>query len=119
MKKRHILTALLTALLLALAVSAGAQAAEVRPIPVDHDLVDLGNGEFCLTIMNADRIEKNGFSSIRNTDASMKIAAEGAAAMGMYPYYLYRQKNMSGNFENVGYAKEGKAGIYNILINIH
>ena len=61
-------------------------------------------------------IEKNGFSSIRNTDASMKIAAEGAAAMGMHPYYLYRQKNMSGNFENVGYAKEGKAGIYNILI---
>ncbi len=32
------------------------------------------------------------------------------------PYYLYRQKNMAGNFENVGYAKEGKAGIYNILI---
>ena len=61
-------------------------------------------------------IEKNGFSSIRNTDGSMKIAAQGAAAMGMHPYYLYRQKNMSGNFENVGYAKEGKAGIYNILI---
>ena len=36
--------------------------------------------------------------------------------MGMSPYYLYRQKNMSGNFENVGYAKDGKAGIYNILI---
>ena len=36
--------------------------------------------------------------------------------MGMHPYYLYRQKNMSGNFENVGYAREGKAGIYNILI---
>ena len=34
----------------------------------------------------------------------------------MEPYYLYRQKNMSGNFENVGYAKPGKAGIYNILI---
>ena len=61
-------------------------------------------------------IEKNGFSSICNTDGSMKIAAEGAASMGMHPYYLYRQKNMSGNFENVGYAKDGKAGIYNILI---
>ena len=36
--------------------------------------------------------------------------------MGMYPYYLYRQKNMSGNFENVGYAKPEKYGIYNILI---
>ena len=34
----------------------------------------------------------------------------------METYYLYRQKNMSGNFENVGYAKPGKAGIYNILI---
>ena len=30
--------------------------------------------------------------------------------------FLYRQKNMSGNFENVGYAREGRAGIYNILI---
>ena len=36
--------------------------------------------------------------------------------MGMVPYYLYRQKNMSGNFENVGYAREGRFGIYNILI---
>jgi oxygen-independent coproporphyrinogen-3 oxidase len=61
-------------------------------------------------------IEQNGFTSINNTDGSMAIAAAGAAEMGMHPYYLYRQKNMSGNFENVGYAKEGKAGIYNILI---
>ena len=36
--------------------------------------------------------------------------------MGMEPYYLYRQKNMSGNLENVGYARPGKEGIYNILI---
>ncbi|MGN0293563.1 MAG: coproporphyrinogen dehydrogenase HemZ, partial [Lachnospiraceae bacterium] len=42
--------------------------------------------------------------------------ARGAAQMGMEPYYLYRQKNMSGNLENVGYAKPGKEGIYNILI---
>ena len=61
-------------------------------------------------------IEKNGFTSISNTDECMEIAAQGAAAMGMHPYYLYRQKNMSGNFENVGYARDGKAGIYNILI---
>ena len=46
----------------------------------------------------------------------MKIAAEGAKQLGMKPYYLYRQKNMSGNFENVGYATAGKYGIYNILI---
>ena len=36
--------------------------------------------------------------------------------MDMTPYYLYRQKNIAGSFENVGYAKVDKAGIYNILI---
>lgn len=51
-----------------------------------------------------------------NTENTVKIAENGARDMGMAPYYLYRQKNMSGNFENVGYAKPGKYGIYNILI---
>ncbi len=32
------------------------------------------------------------------------------------PYYLYRQKNMSDNLENIGYARYGKEGLYNILI---
>ena len=57
------------------------------------------------------------FSSIKNTEEMMKIASEGALSMGLTPYYLYRQKNISGNFENTGYARLGKAGIYNILIN--
>lgn len=61
-------------------------------------------------------IEDNGMDMLVNTDATMQIASEGATRMDMKPYYLYRQKNMSGNFENVGYATEGKAGIYNILI---
>ena len=43
-------------------------------------------------------------------------AYEAAAKMDLVPYYLYRQKNIAGNFENVGYAKVDKAGIYNILI---
>lgn len=61
-------------------------------------------------------IEEHGISALRNTEETMRIAAEGAARLGMDPYYLYRQKNMSGNFENVGYAKPGKYGLYNILI---
>ncbi len=61
-------------------------------------------------------IEENGILALKNTDETMRIAAKGAEEMGMVPYYLYRQKNMSGNFENVGYAREGKFGIYNILI---
>ena len=54
-----------------------------------------------------------------------QIEAEGAAEMialarrrltagGWRPYYLYRQKYMAGNLENVGYAKPGKACLYNI-----
>lgn len=61
-------------------------------------------------------IQENGADTLRNTDEIMEIAARGARDMGMHPYYLYRQKNMSGNFENVGYAAEGKYGLYNILI---
>lgn len=61
-------------------------------------------------------IQENGIAMLHNTDSTMQIAAGAAEAMGMKPYYLYRQKNMSGNFENVGYAEPGKYGIYNILI---
>lgn len=61
-------------------------------------------------------IQENGISMLHNTDETMKIAAQGAEQLGMFPYYLYRQKNMSGNFENVGYAKPDKLGLYNILI---
>ncbi len=73
-----------------------------------------------LAVKRASRLrkwtEEHGISSIHNTDETMKIAAAGARALSMKPYYLYRQKNMSGNFENVGYAREGKYGLYNILI---
>ena len=51
-----------------------------------------------------------------NTPETMKIAGELAKSLHLEPYYLYRQKNMAGNFENTGYAKEGAYGIYNILI---
>lgn len=61
-------------------------------------------------------IEENGILALNNTDEMMEIVANGAAYMDMVPYYLYRQKNMAGNFENVGYARKGKFGIYNILI---
>lgn len=54
--------------------------------------------------------------SIENNQEIMKLTADYAKKMGMEPYYLYRQKNIAGNMENVGYAREGKAGIYNILI---
>ena len=53
---------------------------------------------------------------ITGTQEMIDLTARYAAEMGMEPYYLYRQKNMAGNFENVGYARPGKACLYNILI---
>ncbi|MGN0159144.1 MAG: coproporphyrinogen dehydrogenase HemZ [Brotaphodocola sp.] len=53
---------------------------------------------------------------ITNTQEMIDLTERYAREMGLEPYYLYRQKNMAGNFENVGYAAPGKACIYNILI---
>ena len=52
----------------------------------------------------------------RTLSQMIELAGEYARQMDLEPYYLYRQKNIAGNFENVGYAKVDKAGIYNILI---
>lgn len=46
----------------------------------------------------------------------IELAGEHAKLMGMHPYYLYRQKNMVGNLENIGYCKPGMESIYNIQI---
>lgn len=46
----------------------------------------------------------------------MKLGEEWNAKNGYDPYYLYRQKNILGNLENVGYAKPGEESIYNIII---
>ena len=54
--------------------------------------------------------------TFENNQEIMDMTMRTAYEMEMSPYYLYRQKNMKGNFENVGYAKVDKAGIYNILI---
>lgn len=60
-----------------------------------------------------DKYEEMG---LKNNMQIMDMTAKYCAEMELSPYYLYRQKNMAGNFENVGYAKVDKAGIYNILI---
>ena len=49
--------------------------------------------------------------------AQMLAGAEAELrADGFEPYYLYRQKYMSGSFENVGWCKPGYTGLYNIYM---
>ena len=63
-------------------------------------------------------IEKEQYEGKEAVQVSDMLAASVrfAKEQGYEPYYLYRQKNMEENLENVGYARPGKEGLYNILI---
>lgn len=61
-------------------------------------------------------LEKYNMTDARVMDELIGVSAEYTQNMGMHPYYMYRQKNMVGNFENVGYCKEGCECIYNVAI---
>lgn len=51
-----------------------------------------------------------------STNAMLRLVDESCMQMGMEPYYMYRQKNIPGNLENIGYSLPGKECLYNILI---
>ncbi|MCL1786357.1 MAG: coproporphyrinogen dehydrogenase HemZ [Defluviitaleaceae bacterium] len=48
------------------------------------------------------------------TEAMLAVAEKACQSAGLSPYYMYRQKNMVGMFENVGYAKPGCECLYNV-----
>jgi oxygen-independent coproporphyrinogen-3 oxidase len=49
-------------------------------------------------------------------EAMLNYANDRLRQAGYSPYYLYRQKNMSGGFENVGWTRPGYENFYNIAI---
>lgn len=73
-----------------------------------------------LAIKRAARLntERENYKDLRAKDVSRmyKLSKDFAERNGYLPYYLYRQKNMADNLENIGYAKYGREGLYNILI---
>ncbi|MDR2938768.1 MAG: coproporphyrinogen dehydrogenase HemZ [Clostridiales bacterium] len=71
-----------------------------------------------LAIKRASKLKEGLFNyGGLNIDEGMIGAIRGCAlSLGMVPYYLYRQKNMMGNFENVGYARPGLECAYNVQI---
>lgn len=73
-----------------------------------------------LAIKRAARLhtEKEQYKELKITNSPeiIELTSKYCRSLGLNPYYLYRQKNMAGNFENVGYARKGKEGVYNILI---
>lgn len=61
MKRIHLLCTAVLVLLLAVCFAACASAADVRPLEINPEQVDLNNGEFCLTVSDEDRIDDGGF----------------------------------------------------------
>ncbi len=59
-------------------------------------------------------IEKQLPEDFRITDRMQRRVFETAKSLGMKPYYLYRQKRITDNFENTGFAAEGKYCLYNV-----
>ncbi|MGM0501703.1 MAG: coproporphyrinogen dehydrogenase HemZ [Bacillota bacterium] len=71
-----------------------------------------------LTIKRAAKLRQQDFSAANRDqiDKMLELTKETAARLGLSPYYLYRQKSVMGNFENIGYSKPGRESIYNILM---
>jgi len=71
-----------------------------------------------LAIKRASRLnEARGAFALPNaqtTEEMLSIANATCVNAGLNPYYLYRQKNMVGMFENVGYSKPGYECLYNV-----
>ncbi|MFS0577240.1 coproporphyrinogen III oxidase [Sporosarcina sp. 179-K 3D1 HS] len=60
--------------------------------------------------------EKYQVADRTTVEQMMHLGEQWTAENGYVPYYLYRQKNILGNLENVGYAKPGEESLYNIII---
>lgn len=73
-----------------------------------------------LSFKRASRMTKNRDSyEVAERDEvvdMMKLATGWTEKHGYKPYYLYRQKNILGNLENIGYSLEGRESLYNIVM---
>lgn len=65
----------------------------------------------------ADLFEKRGsLPTAEEVTRMVAYANKTLSALGYKPYYLYRQKYMSGSFENVGWSRDGMDCLYNIYM---
>ena len=71
-----------------------------------------------LSLKKGSRITLEGIAipAAEEVSRMLDYAGERLSAAGYAPYYLYRQKFMSGGFENVGWARDGRINLYNIVI---
>ena len=71
-----------------------------------------------LALKKGSRLTEEGgaLPAPEDVEAMLELASDRLRGAGYAPYYLYRQKYMSGSFENVGWTKPGAACAYNIVM---
>lgn len=69
-----------------------------------------------LAIKRASDFGEHPIPHSREVSGMLKFAENRLKEEKLYPYYMYRQSNSASDLENVGYAKKGHEGIYNILM---
>lgn len=71
-----------------------------------------------LALKRGSREKEMGYShqEAERIENMAEMARKAAHAWGLRPYYLYRQKQIAGNLENIGYARAGRECRYNIAI---
>lgn len=69
-----------------------------------------------LAMKRASRLTAQDYRAETAADEMVDFAARFLPQKGLKPYYMYRQSKTVGNLENVGYAKEGAEGLYNVFI---
>lgn len=70
-----------------------------------------------LAVKRASELRKNleSLSIAQEQGEGMaQLSAQAARELGMEPYYLYRQRYILGDLENIGYARPGTASVYNV-----
>ena len=82
-----------------------------RAARLNVELDSWTRGHYLAGLVEADKTEGK-----RTIDKMYGMSNYLAKLISLEPYYLYRQKNMAGNLENIGYSELGKECIYNIMM---
>jgi oxygen-independent coproporphyrinogen-3 oxidase len=61
-----------------------------------------------------DQLDRYPLPSREDVETMIDMGFSAAKEIGLWPYYMYRQKYQNGNLENVGYAADGKLCVYNV-----
>ena len=90
-----------------------AQVTALAPDDITLHALALKRGSNLRLKMESEHVE---LPSDVETQRMSEAAVHAVEEAGYRPYYLYRQGYMSGDLENVGYARAGAESIYNIQI---